>query len=236
MNGGGRDNARGSTPASRQLSFDLGHRPALDRYDFFVTPANAEAVAYIDRWPDWPHPALIVTGASGSGKTHLAAVWCQESGAPAVAAADLKDEELPGLFAGGALAIEDYSPDACDEKLLFHAMNLAREHGGWLLLTARTAPSAWPLKLADLASRLRASPSVHLGPPDDLLLRAVLVKLFSDRQLNLDVTVLDYVCRRIERSLAAAAEFVRLLDQEALAEGRAITRQLAGKVLANMGR
>jgi chromosomal replication initiation ATPase DnaA len=111
---------------------------------------------------------------------------------------------------------------------------MAREQGGWLLLTARSAPSGWPLKLADLASRLRAAPSVHLGPPDDLLLRAVLVKLFADRQLNVDVTVLDYVCRRIERSLAAVAEFVQRLDREALEEGRAISRNLAGKVLADM--
>lgn len=220
--------------APRQLSFDLGHRPALDRYDFFVTAANADAVAYIDRWPDWPHPVLVVTGAKGSGKSHLAAVWCEETGAPCVDATVLEEDALPALFAGGALAIEDVDGTSCDEKVLFHALNMAREQGGWLLLTARSAPSGWPLKLADLASRLRAAPCVHLGPPDDLLLRAVLVKLFADRQINVDVTVLDYVCRRIERSLAAAAEFVQRLDREALEEGRAISRGLAGKVLAAM--
>lgn len=224
----------GRSGGPRQLSFDLGHRPAHDRYDFFVTAANSHAVAYIDRWPDWPHPALIVTGAAGSGKSHLTAVWCEESGAPRVSVAELSLEALPALFAGGVLAIEDVDGAACDEKLLFHALNMAREQGGWLLLTARTAPSGWPLALADLASRLRAAPCVHLGPPDDLLLRAVLVKLFADRQLNVDVAVLDYVCRRIERSLAAAAEFVQRLDREALEEGRAISRTLAGKVLAAM--
>lgn len=218
----------------RQLSFDLGHRPAHDRYDFFVTAANSQAVAFIDRWPDWPHPALIVTGAAGSGKSHLTAVWCEETGAPCVGADALSEEALPDLFAGGALAIEDVDRASCDEKLLFHALNMAREQGGWLLLTARTAPSGWPLTLADLASRLRAAPCVHLGPPDDLLLRAVLVKLFADRQLNVDVTVLDYVCRRIERSLAATADFVQRLDREALEEGRAISRNLAGRVLAAM--
>ena len=224
----------GRAGGPRQLSFALGHRPAHDRYDFFVTAANSQAVAFIDRWPDWPHPVLIVTGARGSGKSHLTAVWCEESGAPSVGAAELSEKTLPELFVGGALAIEDIDVAACDEKVLFHALNMAREQGGWLLLTARTAPSGWPLKLADLASRLRAAPCVHLGPPDDLLLRAVLVKLFADRQLNVDVTVLDYVCRRIERSLAAAAEFVHRLDREALEEGRAISRNLAGKVLAVM--
>lgn len=218
----------------RQLSFDLGHRPAHDRYDFFVTAANSQAVAYVDRWPDWPHPVAIVTGAAGSGKSHLAAVWCQESGAPCVGAATLNEAALPELFVGGALAIEDIDRGSCDEKVLFHALNMAREQGGWLLLTARGAPSAWPLKLADLASRLRAAPCLHLGPPDDLLLRAVLVKHFTDRQINVDVTVLDYVCRRIERSLAAVADFVQRLDREALEEGRGISRSLAGKVLAAM--
>lgn len=218
-------------PGPRQLALDLPHRPARGRDDFIVTPANAEAVAAIDRWPDWSHPALVLVGAPGSGKSHLAAVWCAAAAAPCVAAAGLNEAELPALLAGGALAIEDADAPEAPERPLFHALNMARELGAWLLLTAERPPAAWPVKLPDLASRLRALPAVRLGPPDDILLRAVLVKLFADRQLNVDVTILDYICRRMERSLAAAAGIVARLDALALSEGRAISRALAARVL-----
>lgn len=215
----------------RQLALDLGHRPALGRDDFIVSSANAEAVAVIDRWPGWPGPVMALTGPRGSGKSHLAAVWCHRSGAPVVAAGDLREADVPGLIARGGLALEDAGPEKVSETALFHAFNLARDEGAHILLTAETPPSAWQLDVPDLASRLRAVPSVALGAPDDLLLRAVLVKLFADRQLNVDVTVLNYICHRMQRSLSAAVDLVARLDEAALSQGRGITRALAGEVL-----
>ncbi|MDP2621207.1 MAG: hypothetical protein Q8P46_13725 [Hyphomicrobiales bacterium] len=221
--------------AERQLTLDLAYRPALGREDFIVTPANAEAVALIDRWPDWPHPVLAMIGPEGSGKTHLAAVWCRRAEAVCVLADALTAAHLEALAGGGALAIED-ADRGFDEETLFHALNMARDEGGHLVLTGRSAPASWPVGLADLASRLRAAPVARLGAPDDLLLRAVLVKLFSDRQLAVDAAVLDYICARMERSLAAAASLVAALDKAALAEGRGITRRLAAEVLADRDR
>ena len=217
--------------ARRQLALNLAHRPALGREDFIVTPANAQAVAMIDHWPDWPHPVLAIVGPKGSGKTHLAAVWCRMAEASCVRADGLSAAHLDRLAGGGALAIED-ADRGFNEEALFHALNMARDEGGYLVLTGSTAPAIWAVGLADLASRLRAAPLARLGPPDDLLLRAVLVKLFSDRQLAVDASVLDYICARMERSLAAAADLVAALDEAALAQGRSITRRLAAEVLA----
>ena len=219
---------------ARQLALDLGLRPALGRQDFIVTPANEEAVAPIDRWPDWPHPVLIVIGPKGSGKSHLMAVWCARAGAACVPAEALAPAHLAALEGGSALAVED-ADRGVDETALFHAINLARGEGGFLVLTACAEPAHWPVRLADLASRLRAAPVARLGPPDDLLLRAVLVKHFSDRQLAVDASVLDYICARMERSLAAAARTAAALDARALAEGRGITRKLAAEILADEG-
>jgi len=221
--------------AQRQLTLDLAHRPALGREDFIVTPANADAVALIDRWPDWPHPVLAVIGPEGSGKSHLAAVWCRMADAAAVPAEALGPRHLARLARGGRLAIED-ADRGIDEEALFHALNMARDEGGYLVLTGCTAPATWPVGLADLASRLRAAPVARLGAPDDLLLRAVLVKLFSDRQLAVDAAVLDYICARMERSLATASRLVAALDAAALAEGRGITRRLAAEVMADEGK
>jgi chromosomal replication initiation ATPase DnaA len=100
-----------------------------------------------------------------------------------------------------------------------------------MLMTASAAPSGWVLKIADLASRLRAVAVVELGPPDDALLRAVLVKLFADRQLAVDENLLTYLVKRIDRSFAAARAAVERLDREALRLRRPVTRALAAEML-----
>jgi len=119
---------------------------------------------------------------------------------------------------------------AADERALFHLINLAREQDAFLLLTARTAPSVWPVALADLASRLRAIPVITLQAPDDALLRAVIVKIAADRQLDLDESTVSYLSNHIERSFAAARAAVIALDEEALQRGRPPTRALAAEM------
>ena len=214
-----------------QLVLDLPHRPALGRDDFIVTATNHAAVAAIDRWPDWPHHALIVTGPAGSGKSHLAAVWCQKTGAAIVDANDLKMGRVPALLASGCLVVEAVDRRGIDEQALFHAFNLVREQGGFLLMTARDEVSGWSVSLNDLRSRLRATPVAQLGAPDDLLLKAVLIKLFADRQLAVSAPLVDYLVRRMERSLEAAARIVEELDRAALASNRPLSRALATEVL-----
>jgi DnaA regulatory inactivator Hda len=227
-----------STPA--QLPLDLPHRPALGREDFLVTDANATAVAWIDAWPGWPQPALVLHGPAGSGKTHLVQVWRQASGAHAADGARLLADDPPDLLGakGTALAIDDADrviAEAADraevERRLFHLYNIVRERGGHLLLTARTPPARWGLDLADLRSRLLAATCAELGAPDDQLIQAVLVKQFADRQLRVRPEVVQFLVARMERSFAAAARLVDALDAAALAERREITVPLARRVL-----
>jgi chromosomal replication initiation ATPase DnaA len=218
-------------PPPRQLALDLPHRAAMGRADFLVGAANEAAIALIDRWPDWPSKVVLLAGPVGSGKTHLVEVWRAASGAGIVAAADLSDGDAEPLVGRGAVAVEDLHAGAIDEKALFHLLNLATERHASVLLTSRVWPSALPLKIADLASRLRAAQPVELAEPDDDLLRRVLIKLFADRQLTVDQAVIDFIVTRMERSLEAANAIVERLDREALAEGRAITRRLAGAAL-----
>ena len=120
-----------------------------------------------------------------------------------------------------------------DEEALLHLFNTAREGRGSILLTGNTPVSAWPLSLPDLKSRLQAAPNVRLAPPDDALLAAVLVKLFSDRQLEVEPSVLKYLLARMDRSFAAAGELVRRLDNASLAARRRITVPLARRVIGD---
>ncbi|HMB14030.1 MAG TPA: DnaA/Hda family protein [Roseovarius sp.] len=222
---------------AQQLSFDLPVRPALGREDFFVSPANAEAVAMIEGWQGWPSRKLILAGPTGAGKTHLAHVWAALSGAQMIAAPDLPDADIPTL-AQGSVAVEDAHLIAGDrdaEDALFHLHNLTLADGHALLVTARRAPHLWGLTLPDLASRMQGTLLTELRAPDDALLAAVLMKLFADRQLSPSPDTIPYLARRIERSFAAARETVEALDRAALAHGRAITRRLAARVLDNRG-
>jgi chromosomal replication initiation ATPase DnaA len=215
----------------RQLTLDLEHAESYARDDFLGGPSNAAALTLIDNWPDWPNRIVALIGPEGSGKSHLASVWAALAGARSIAARSLRDNEVPAALATGALVVEDAAEAGFDETAMFHLLNLAREEGAFVLLTARTAPVAWTIRTRDLASRLKALPVVALAPPDDALLRAVLVKLFADRQLGVDEQLVGYVVTRIGRSFADAKAAVATLDQEAMRRQRPLTRALAAEIL-----
>ena len=213
----------------RQLAFTLPHAESLTRDNFLEGPANAAGLALIDSWPDWPNRAMFLVGPEGSGKSHLAAIWAEESGARSTSAHALTPAEVPGALATGALVIEDMKSADIDERALFHLLNLAREDGAFVLMTARQPPIE--VELRDLRSRLRAVPTVQLQPPDDHLFRALIVKFCADRQLAVDESVVSYLSTRLERSYAAVRQTVELLDSEALRLGRPVTRALAVELL-----
>jgi chromosomal replication initiation ATPase DnaA len=217
--------------APRQLALSLDHAESFAREDFLSGPSNAAALALVESWPDWPDRAVVLVGPAGSGKSHLAAIWAAEAGARSVAAHALEQPAVPMALATGAVVIEDAAPGALDERALFHLLNLVREERAFLLLTARTPPAGWNLEIRDLGSRLKALPVASLSAPDDGLLRAILVKLFADRQLAVDEALVGYVATRIERSFAAARDTVARLDQEAMRQQRPLTRVLAAEVL-----
>lgn len=213
----------------RQLALALDHAESYAREDFLSGPCNEAALALIECWPDWPANAVALVGPEGSGKTHLAMIWAAAAGARVVAARALGEAELPAALATGALVVED-AATAVDDRALFHLINLAREEKASLLFTARTPPVTWPAAIPDLVSRLRALPIAALQPPDDAMLRAVIVKLAADRQLALDESVVGYLSTRIERSFAAAYAAVVALDNEALRQRRPVTRALAAEL------
>lgn len=215
----------------RQLTFDLPHEVSFRRDDFLESPANAAALALVDRWPEWPKRAAAIIGPHGAGKSHLAAIWAERTGARTVSGHSLLRADVPAHLATGALVVEDITPGNVDEAALFHLFNLAREDDAYLLFTAPQRIDGAGFTLPDLVSRLRSIPSVTLAKPDDALLSAVLVKLFADRQLSIDEGVIAYLLPRIERSLAGAREVVSKLDKAALSRGRAVTKQLAAEIL-----
>ncbi|HMF68199.1 MAG TPA: hypothetical protein VK602_11385, partial [Phyllobacterium sp.] len=174
-----------STP--RHLPLDLGHEPGYSRDDLIVSASNMAAVDIVDRWPGWISPVVVLAGPTGSGKTHLAAVWKAESDAIVL------DAQSIGTASGekGPFLIDDVGSGPIDESGLFHLINSVRQSGSSLLMTSRKWPANWPVTLPDLASRLKAATIVEIGEPDDMLLSGVLYKLFADRQIAVDPNVIN---------------------------------------------
>ncbi|MFN3549045.1 MAG: DnaA regulatory inactivator HdaA [Mesorhizobium sp.] len=220
----------GSNAGPRQLPLDLGHRAELSRENLIVSPANAAAVALVDRWPDWPAPVVILAGPTGSGKSHLAEIWAREANAVALSPVRLA-EGLEPARQGRAILVDGIAAGAIDQTALFHLINEVRAAGGFLLLTSRSFPAAWGVTLPDLASRLRAATVVETGAPDDLLLAGVITKLFADRQVEVEAHVVAYLISRIERSLSTAGRVVDQLDRAALEQKSRVTRALASSVI-----
>lgn len=217
-----------------QLTLQLPHREAHGAEDFLVSGCNEAAVLAIDRWPDWPHPAMAVVGPPGSGKSHLVNVWRTRSGALVLPASELSEVSASRFGAHQAIAIEDIDRGIADEQALFHILNMAAEQRLSVLLTSRRALGELVITLPDLRSRLRALPLISIASPDEALLRALLVKLFADRQLAVEPHVVSYLALRIERSTEAAQRTVAEVDRLALASRRRVTRALAAEVLARL--
>jgi chromosomal replication initiation ATPase DnaA len=216
--------------SARQLALDLPLAPSKAREDFVCAASNADALRLIEQWPHWPSNALIVAGPEGAGKSHLAEIWRARTDAEIIEAADLP-QRISRPFTRVAYVVENAATPELDQTALFHLINLASEQGFSLLLTAKSRPALWPVSVRDLASRLASMPCVELAPPDDLLLAAVMTKLFADRQVLVEPGVIAYMLPRMERSLAAANAVVAQLDAVAMAEARPITRALAARVL-----
>ncbi len=229
---------------ARQLPLSLDHPPAFGRENFLVAPCNAEAVALIDRWPDWPQSLLVLCGPAGAGKSHLAEAWRVRSKArvltPAQFAAALDDIQSGGLLEAPALLIDGINGDspvgapASREAALCRLIDGARAQGVFVVLTARRAPSHWATSLTDLRTRLAGLPLATLGPPDEILLTNLAVKLFADRRLAAPPAAVMRMIARLERSFATVAAAVEAIDRASLAQRRAVTPQLVDEIVNDL--
>jgi chromosomal replication initiation ATPase DnaA len=221
------------SPQTRQLPLQFSHDAATGRDDLIVSERLRAAVAIIDRWPDWPSPMVVLAGPTGSGKSHVAAIWAARVGARTIDLGNI-DPEIVGPAAKYPVLIEDVDRTTYDEANLFHLINAVRSNGATMLMTARLFPAGWNVGLPDLVSRLKAATVVEIGEPDEEFLAQIMVKLFADRQLNVDDRIIHWLVARMERSLATATRIVNRLDRLALARGSRITRGLAAEALAEM--
>ncbi len=218
-----------STKRTEQLPLEFPHDPASGRDDLLIADPLKAVVQLVDRWPDWPSPVVILVGPAGSGKSHLAEIWREKSGATVIAPVEGSGAAVSA--AEGPVLFEDADRAPFNDASLFHVINSVRENHRSLLMTARTWPGIWPVSLPDLRSRLKAATVVEIGEPDEVLLSQVIVKLFADRQLQIDPRLVEFIVQRMERSMQTAQAIVDRIDFLALSRGVKISRALVQEVL-----
>lgn len=216
--------------ASAQLLLSLPVPPRFAEVDFREAPSNAAACDWLRRTSGWPGGRLALWGPAGCGKTHLLHIWARRSGSALLCGGALRGlPELPqatGIALDNADAVED-------ETALLHLLNAAGEAGLPVLLAARTPPARWPTRLPDLTSRLRAITAVDIGAPEDALLRALLARLLSERQLRVAESVQAWLLPRLPRTAAAIGAAVARLDAAAMTTHQTITIPFARHVLGD---
>ncbi len=218
-----------------QTAFKLPVRPVTGRADFFTAKENAQAVAMIDSFPNGFCGAVIF-GEKGCGKTHLAHLFAdtvfQKTGKkPEIISFDCWNPETVGKT---QFAVLENIASPVDEAALFHLLNQAKGSNGFILMTSKTAPSGWDLKLPDLITRLKALPCIQILPPGDELMQAVLVKQFADRQLSVAPEVIAYVLKNAERSFEVLSYVVQRTDELSLEKKNAVTVPLVKQVLSEI--
>jgi len=183
----------------RQLTLPFPYHQRFAAADFLPACSNEAALTWIGRTATWPDGRLLLWGEAGRGKTHLVHIWADRARAAILCGASLQG--VPVLPEHG-IAVDD-ADLATDETALFHLLNAAREAGTPVLLAARAPPARWPTRLPDLASRLRSITAVEIGAPEDSLLRALLARLLSDRQLAVPAVLHDRLLLRLPRTADA---------------------------------
>ncbi|MEP7240512.1 MAG: hypothetical protein ABI697_06470 [Devosia sp.] len=219
------------TPGLAQLPFDYGHRPSHLEADFIEGDGNRLALGHIRAFPAWPGPLTLIEGPAKSGKSHLARIWSERSGAAFVEPGELAN--VPG--GQFPLVVEDVERAGYDEAAFFHLLNQSMRDGRPLLMTTATAIANWPFATDDLKSRARLAQHFTLALSDDIELSQMFAKLFQDRQVQVDPGVIAYLVPRMERAPEEAVALAELMDHMAMSAGRPISRRIAAAALAQRG-
>ena len=206
----------------QQLILDLRSIPSMGRNDYFVSDVNKEAVKWLDAWPNWATFGFIVCGPFGSGKSHLAQVLKALSHGDIIESKDISDENIDQLSEKKCLIIENIEL-LRSETLLFHLYNMLLENKNNLMLTSKLTMSQIRFELPDLKSRLLSMPQVNIGFPDDRLLKNLLIKQFLDKGILVEMDVIEYLIKRIDRSFEAISKLVSKIDFQSLEKAKKIT-------------
>tara|TARA_Y100000591_G_scaffold230402_1_gene201385 strand:- start:458 stop:1117 length:660 start_codon:yes stop_codon:yes gene_type:complete len=213
-----------------QLIFKFPYKKSYFKKDFYVSSNNFEAHRLIETWPKWPSKWINIFGPHGCGKTHLSKILNQKIKSIIVEAEEIDNEVINSLSDYECLIIENYK-DNIKEDLFYSLLNNIDLSGKSVLVNSLEALNSKKTKLPDLNSRFELFLKIGINLPTDDLLNVIIYKFFSEKQVNLDSKVLNFILKNIERSYDAVFKVVKDLDDISLSTGKTININLVKKVL-----
>ncbi len=216
-----------------QIPFDLAFKPSYQREDYIVNTQNKPIMAMLDAWPKWQSPWLFIEGKKGAGKTHLAHIFAEKLDAVLIKDLSVSINKLMTKTENKSIVIDcGIDGDREKQKNLFHLINQVKQQQKYgVILSEPMDEQGDIIVLADLLSRLSQMPLFKLEEPDDDLLKALIVKLFSDRQLRITEAQINWMIPRIRRSFSFVEKYVDALDKASLAHKKSITQTMLKKEL-----
>ena len=213
-----------------QLIFNFPFTTNYFEEDFFVSSSNFEAYKLIETWPKWPSRNINIYGPSGCGKSHLANILKKKINSFFINASDISNNSLALIKLKECLIIDNYENNI-EENLLYTIINQTYQSNQYVIINSDQPISSLEIKLEDLKSRLNSFSKITIDLPTDDLIKVVLTKNFSDKQIQIDNKLIDFILKHINRSYEDIFNFIKKIDELSLSTGKSININLIKKVL-----
>ena len=204
-----------------QLLFDFKFNKNYLDHDYYLSSSNKEAYNSINCWPKWIKKTINLYGEKFSGKSHLASIFEKKTSCLKVFSEEFSDKTIQNFKTKEALIIEDLEENF-PEHLLYTVLNIIEQENKYLLITSLKSLNKFNFKLPDLISRIRNCLTIGIKTPDDNLIYALLIKYLSDRQINIDKKLIEFIIKRIDRSYEKIFFFIHKIDKLSLKKGKSI--------------
>jgi len=214
-----------------QLTFKFPFKTTYYEKDFYVSSNNFSAYRLLESWPDWPDKWINIFGPTGCGKTHLSNIFMKKIKSVYIEAVNFKDYEIIGKIENQNCLIIDNYKNNIEEKKFYSILNFLKQSNKYLLINSLSPIKKEKIDLKDLKSRFDSFLDIGIGLPTDDLIRVILVKSFSDKQINVSIRLLEYILINIDRSYEKIFQFIKDIDKESLSSGKSININLIKKVL-----
>ena len=213
-----------------QLIFKFPFKTNYIKQDFFVSSSNFEAYKLIESWPNWPDKSINVHGPSGCGKTHLSKILANQMETIFINSKNFNEETVVKNKLFKCLIIDNFNNDI-NEKLLYSMLNHLKQIDKYVLINSLKPINHYEIKLKDLKSRLEGFIKIGINLPTDELLKVVILKIFSEKQIKISEKNVEYIIKNIERTYDKILKFTKEIDNLSLSTGKVININLIKKVL-----
>ena len=213
-----------------QLLLNFNHKQNFNNNDFYVSESNYYAYKLIEKWPKWEKNILNIYGEKFSGKTHLANIFISKNKGIKINENEINNDIFKKLKLYENIIIDNFNY-ACDEKLMYSIFNIVDQDNKYLIINSIKPINEFNFNLEDLKSRSKNCLFAKIDSPDDELIFAIILKSFSDRQIQIDKKLIDFIIKRIDRSYGKIADFIYKVDELSLKKKKAIDLKIIKQIL-----